>query len=101
MPLLSRRQGYRNPAIKDPAAEVTAEGNLRIRQPAGLQQANRRRRLALWGIMAANRMRLNAWPQPFDPTVHPGEVTFTELERVAGFTEIKRNVFGELDRGSE
>lgn len=41
----------------------------------------------------------NMWPQPFDPTVYPGEVTFNELVRVASFTEYARSTFTELDRG--
>ena len=98
MPILSRRQPYRNPRIKDPSAEVTAEVNLRVRSPLGLQQANRRRRAGLLSIMAANRLRLNAWPQPYDPTVYPGEVTLTEIARITEFTETQRGIFTELVR---
>ena len=144
MPLISRRQPYRNPRIKDPSAEVTTEQNLRVRPVVGAQVAGQRRRLVRQsGTQAANRilfllrrnvridfptdagailtvggqqarymrrrvmqsgylafgvLRANSWPQPYDPTVYPGEVTLTELERLTAFTETQRGIFTELVR---
>lgn len=43
--MLSRRQPLRQPAIKDPASETTAEANLRVRSATGARVASQRQAL--------------------------------------------------------
>jgi hypothetical protein len=52
MPILSRRQPYRNPAIKDPASEVTTEQNLQIRVISGRLTSDLTRRRQSIAIQA-------------------------------------------------
>lgn len=43
--MLSRRQPLRQPAIKDPSSETTAEANLRVRSATGARVASQRQAL--------------------------------------------------------
>ncbi len=70
---ISRRQSWQPWRTKDPTAAVTAEGNLRVRQPVGYQQANdaacKRRDSALQDANALLRLlrlsrRLQGLPDP-------------------------------------